>query len=164
MRGRPALVSFFLRRAAAPVSGTAFALLVAGAVVLSSSDAGARSTYESLYGYDRTWNAALRMVRVDMSFKVDEKDEKNGYLLFEYTSPEGGNRSTPGSFEFVHDDTDPQSPVEVIVQLPQMPRYHEQVLVDSLVHKMRQEYGDPPEHRPAPAPPPAADGGTPDAG
>jgi hypothetical protein len=35
-----------------------------------------------------------------------------------------------------------------------MPRYHEQVLVDSLVRKMRQEYGDPPERPKTPALPP----------
>ena len=32
----------------------------------------------------------------------------------------------------------------VVAQLPQMPRYHEQALLDSLAKKLRQEYGDPP--------------------
>jgi hypothetical protein len=50
------------------------------------------------------------------------------------------------------------SPVHVIVQLPQMPKYHEQVLVDDLARKLRQEYGEPPAKRPPPAPV------TPDAG
>ncbi len=160
---RPALFSSLLHGAAGPLSGAAFGLLVAGAVVLSTSDARARSTYQSSYGYDRTWNAALRMVRVDMSFKVDEKDEKDGYLLFEYRSPESGKRPSPGSIEIIHDSKDPDAPVEVIVQLPQMPQYHEQVMVDALVQKMRKEYGDPPEHRPPP-PKPEPDAGAPDAG
>ena len=58
-------------------------------------------------------------------------------------------------------------PVRVVIQLPQMPRYHEQVLLDSLVRKMRQEYGDPPDRPKTPPPPPAIDGGgdaEPDAG
>ena len=42
--------------------------------------------------------------------------------------------------------------VRVVVQLPQMPRYHEQVLLDELARKMRAEYGEPPEPR-APPPP-----------
>jgi hypothetical protein len=40
-----------------------------------------------------------------------------------------------------------------------MPRYHEQVLLDSLAAKMRREYGDPPARRSAEeAPPDAGDG------
>jgi hypothetical protein len=60
---------------------------------------------------------------------------------------------------------DPDAPVSVLVQLPQMPRYHEQVLIDALSSKMRREYGDPPIHRkppPSQAPPDGgADGGDP---
>jgi hypothetical protein len=47
------------------------------------------------------------------------------------------------------------------VQIPQMPRYHEQMVLDALSAKMRREYGD--------APPPVRGGhvppdGLPDAG
>ena len=62
--------------------------------------ASAKSTYESPYGYDRTWNAALRLVRVDNGWKVTEKDDQNGYLLFDYKSPEGG-KPYPGTLELV---------------------------------------------------------------
>ncbi len=105
----------------------------------------ARSAYESPYGYDRTWNAALRLVRVDNGWKVTEKDETSGYLLFEYRSPESA-KATPGSFELVR-GRDADGSVSVLVQLPQMPHYHEQVVLDALASKMRREYGDPPEHR-----------------
>ena len=57
--------------------------------------------------------------------------------------------------------------VRVVVQIPQMPGYHEQVLVDSLARKLRNEYGDPPK-RPVPAPSPrdkdAKDAGAPEQG
>jgi hypothetical protein len=33
--------------------------------------------------------------------------------------------------------------VKVVVQLAQMPRYHEQVMGDALAKKLREEYGDP---------------------
>ena len=47
----------------------------------------------------------------------------------------------------------------VTVQLPQMPSYHEQVLLDELVKKLQTDHGEPPK-RPKPAPPPAeADAG-----
>jgi hypothetical protein len=134
------------------LSGLVCGLGVAGAVVLTSP-ASARSDFESTYGYERTWNTALRMVRVDMGFKVTEKDSDNGYLMFDYKSPENHN-PTPGSIEFVH-AKDPLSPVRVVVQLPQMPRYHEQLLVDSLTKKLRQDYGEPPMVRPTPKQEPA---------
>src|SRR5262245_7760793 len=105
---------------------------VASAVALVEPAAIAKSSYDSRYGYERTWNAALRLVRVDMGFKVLEKDDANGYLLFEYRSSEGGTKATNGSMEFIRSRDD----VKVVVQLPQMPRYHEQVLVDALVRKM----------------------------
>ena len=59
---------------ASVLSGVVCGLFVAGAVVLSSP-ASARSTFDSTYGYERTWNAALRLVRVDLGMKVTEKDD-----------------------------------------------------------------------------------------
>jgi hypothetical protein len=117
-------------------------LVTAMAVVFTGHPASANASLESAYGFDRTWNCALRMVRVDMNLKVTEKDEKSGYLLFEYKSPES-SKSTPGSFELVRSQ-DGAGPVRVVAQLPQMPRYHEQALLDSLAKKLRQEYGEPP--------------------
>jgi len=134
-------------------------LLVATAVAMGmASLADAKATYESPYGYVRTWNAAMRLVRVDNGWKVTEKDEANGYLLFEYRSLENA-KVAPGSIELVRPH-DADGPVSVVVQLPQMPHYHEQVILDGLASKMRREYGDPPEtHRPAPDPGSPPDGG-----
>jgi len=128
------------------------AILCAGAaasVLVPASDARAKSSYDSAYGFERTWNAGLRLVRVDLALKVTEKDDANGYLLFDYKSPESGQKPVPGSMEFIRakDGT-----VRVVVQIPQMPGYHEQVLVDSLSRKLRNEYGDPPKK---PTTPPA---------
>jgi hypothetical protein len=121
--------------------------MAAAAVVIASPGANARATYNSPYGYERTWNAAMRLIRVDNGWKVVEKDESSGYLLFEYRSPESA-RPSPGSFELVRGREG--NTVNVLVQLPQMPHYHEQLLLDSLAAKMRREYGDPPVTRPAP--------------
>ncbi len=135
----------------------------AGAVVLAGAPADAATSYDSTYGFERTWNAAVRLVRVDRGFKIDEKDDQTGYLMFEYRSPEGNAKSvTPGTMEFVR-SKEPDAPVRVVVQLAQMPRYHEQSLLDALVRKMRNEYGDPPTARPKPPPGPPPDGG-PDGG
>jgi len=131
-----------LSRIAPVLSGAACAVAVAAAIVFSGPEASARSAFDSSYGYERTWNSALRLVRVDLGYKITEKDEESGYLMFDYKSPES-RTATPGSMEFIR-SKDGRTPVRVVVQLAQMPRYHEQVLVDSLAKKMRQEYGDPP--------------------
>jgi hypothetical protein len=145
----------------AALCGAICAIVVAATIAATAPGADAKSTYESPYGYMRTWNAAMRLVRVDNGWKVTEKDETNGYLLFEYSSAEGG-KTTAGSIELVRGH-DPDDAVRVLVHLPQMPHYHEQVVLDALVSKMRREYGDPPEHRPAPPPPrETPDGGAPE--
>ena len=141
--------------------GVGLASLLVLALATPWPGAQAKSIYESPYGYARTWNAALRLVRVDNGWKVTEKDDASGYILFEYKSPES-TRTSPGSIELVR-GPDPDSPVGVLAQLPQMPHYHEQVLLDALAAKMRREYGDPPAPKKAP-PPPQPDGGGADAG
>ncbi|MEI7891470.1 MAG: hypothetical protein WCI05_00175 [Myxococcales bacterium] len=139
--------------------GLAGALTLAGGLVFRSPPALAKASYDSPYGFERTWNASLRFVRVDSGWKITERDESSGYLLFEYRSAESGNRTSPGSLEIVR-AREPDAPVRVVVQLPQMPRYHEQALIDGLVSKMRAEYGDPPARRrpekPSPQPQPDA--------
>lgn len=118
-------------------------LATALVVFASEPPAEAKSGYESSYGFDRTWNAGTRLVRVDLGLKITEKDEAAGYLLFDYLSPESGKKPVPGSMEFVRaKDT---GAVRVVVQIPQMPGYHEQVMVDALARKLRSEYGEPPK-------------------
>lgn len=117
--------------------------------VALAPEARGRATYESTYGFERTWNASLRLVRVDMGLKVTEKDEGTGYLLFEYRPPDSGTKVSPGSLEVVRGADG--EPVKVLVQLAQMPSFHERVMVDALAKKLRAEYGDPPPRRVAPA-------------
>jgi hypothetical protein len=129
-----------------------FAILSLLAVMFGTQGGGAsaKATYESAYGFDRTWNAAMRLVRVDMGMKITERDEASGYLLFEYKSPESGGKASSGSMEFLRRDQQ----VNVVVQLPEMPQYHEQVMIDRLARKMRVEYGEAPKAQPAPKPQP----------
>ena len=140
-----------------------FAALLGGPalVALHEGSAAASVPYESPYTFEQTFGTAMRMIRVDMGFKIKEKDVDNGFLLFEYTSPESGKKPTAGSIECVRT----AKGIHVAVQLPQMPRYHEQMMVDTLAKKLIAEHGDPPEKARPPAPPPPhngdeADGGT----
>jgi hypothetical protein len=140
--------------ARAGLMGMVSALVVSAAVALTAPGASARSSYESPYGYERTWNAALRLVRVDNGWKVTEKDDRNGYLLFDYRTP-GSDKPYPGTIELVR-GSDSDAAVGVLIHLPAMPQYHEQVLLDALASKMRREYGDPPvRRRPDPSVPDA---------
>jgi hypothetical protein len=139
-----------LLRRAGTVTPLAGALCVgaAGTVLLSGGEARGKSSYDSPYGYERTWNSALRLVRVDLGLKVLEKDERSGYLLFEYRSTESQKVTSNGSFEVIKGSSASRpDEVRVVAQLTQMPAYHEQVLLDELARKMHAEYGDPPEPR-----------------
>lgn len=126
------------------------ALALGAATVIPTGEACAKSAYDSAYGFDRTWNAGLRLVRVDLNLKVTEKDDQNGYLMFDYKSPESGQKPVPGSMEFIKGK---DGAVRVVVQIPQMPGYHEQVLVDQLQRKLKNEYGEPPKKPAMPSAP-----------
>jgi hypothetical protein len=112
----------------------------AAVAVLAATSADAKTTFDSQYTLAQTYNAALRLVRVDLGLTVTEKDPTVAYVLFDYKSAESGARAVSGSIQML----DTGRTVKVVVQLGQMPRYHEQVVSDALARKLRDEYGDPP--------------------
>lgn len=124
-----------------------------------SGDVRASASHASLYTFDQTYSTALRLLRVDLGFKVTEKDAENGYILFEYTSPESGKRVCAGAIELVKG----KQRVQVTVQIPAMPQYHEQMIADALAKKLTTDYGEPPKKKDPAPPPPAEDAGAPDA-
>jgi hypothetical protein len=137
-----------MKRLGSPLLALAFVALAAALLALGGRDAGANVAYDSPYTYEQTFGSALRLVRVDLGLKLVEKDQASGYLMFEYKSPESGKRVSSGSIEIVKN----QGNVHVAVQLPEMPRYHEQMMIDALVKKLVAEHGEPPRH-PRPEPP-----------
>lgn len=129
---------------------------MAGALVFGfAKDAWAKASFDSHYTFEQTYNAALRLVRVDLGLKITERDPEAAYLLFDYKSSETGARVVPGSIELIRSG----DVVKVVVQLSQMPRYHEQVMADALVKKLEHDFGEPPRRKAPPEEPPA-DGGT----
>ncbi len=106
---------------------------------LRSPTADASAVYASPYTFDQTYATAVRLIRVDMGFKILEKDKDLGYVMFEYTSSESGNKVSNGSVELV----ETRNGTSVSVQLPSMPHYHEQMIIDSLTKKLSEEYGAP---------------------
>ncbi|MFO0549489.1 MAG: hypothetical protein U0271_13945 [Polyangiaceae bacterium] len=118
----------------------------ASMIVLALSrapDANASVAYTSPYTFEQTYSTSLRLLRVDMGLKITERDKELGYIMFEYTSPESGNKICQGTIELVES----KNGVHVAVTIPQMPQYHERMIVDQLSKKLNSEYGDPPSHK-----------------
>jgi hypothetical protein len=130
------------------LSAVATATIAAAAYgLLGARTVDAKTAFDSPYSLAQTYNSALRLVRVDLGFKVTERDPAAAYVMFDYKNSTAGDRVVPGSIEML----DSQTGVKVIVQLPQMPRYHEAVLSDALRKKLREEYGEPLKKRADPA-------------
>ncbi len=127
------------------------ASILVGTVVRARS-VEAKAGFDSPYTLAQTYNTALRLVRVDMGLTITERDPTAAYLMFDYKSTENGQHAVPGSIEMLESGRS----IKVVIQLSQMPRYHEQVMSDQLAKKLRDEYGEP---APRPAKRDAPDGG-----
>lgn len=123
------------------VLGAAAASLLCGVLVVSG--ARARVEAESDYTRAQTYNGALRYLRVDLGYEVVEKDQDAGYILFRYEPPGRRGNPTNGSIEVLES----KERVKLVIQLPQMPTYHETTLRDGLLKKLRTEYGEPPKKK-----------------
>jgi hypothetical protein len=114
-----------------------------GAVVaglLLSQPAGARAEVDIGYTRDQTFSAALRYLRVDLAYEVTEKDADAAYLLFSFSDPELQKKTGHGSIEVVQRERT----VRLLVSLPELPSYREDVLKRGLLEKLHTEYGEPP--------------------
>ena len=123
--------------------------------VLATDFAEARAEADSDYTKIQTYNGALRYLRVDLGYEVVEKDPEAAYLLFRYEPAGRRGNPTNGSIEVI----EAKGRVKLLVQLPQMPSYHEVVLRDGLLKKLRQEYGEPPKKPDPPRQKPPTDAG-----
>lgn len=113
---------------------------------------GASAKSDKYYGhsYDQVWNTAIRLIRVDERFPVRDRDEAIGFFLFDYQER---GRAYPGSVELIRAKQDGADKVRVVMKVPAMPSYVEQILLDKLGRKLEQEYGEPPRPEKKPEPP-----------
>jgi len=148
-----------MRKASCSSLSSAGVLLLAA--LLFAPSAIARVSGDSEYSKAQTYSGALRYLRVDLGYEVVERDPDAAYLIFRYQLPGQNKATATGTVEIV----DADGHVKLFVQIPTMPEYHERVLRDGLVRKLRDEYGATP-HKPPPPPPappskkPEADAGT----
>ena len=120
--------------------------LILSFVLLEPRPVSARVSAESLYTKAQNYSAALRFLRVDKGFEVIERDEEAAYLIFRYPTPDRKDQTVTGTIEVIEVD----QRVTLIVKLPQMPQYHERLLSDQLIKKLREEYGPPSAPKPKP--------------
>ncbi len=106
--------------------------------------AAAATTHHSPYTYSQCFGSTLRLLKVDLNVPVVDPNAEWGYLLFEYTTLESGTRKNRGAFEFVRRD----GQVRVTLKLPQLPSYHERVMLKQLQRKLADEHGPPPPRQP----------------
>lgn len=111
------------------------------ALVLAAAPAAfGRSEAEVTYTREQAFSAALRYLRVDLAYEVTEKDPNAAYLLFSFPAPELEQKNAHGSIEVIQTERS----VRLLVSLPQLPAYREDVLKSGLLQKLRTEYGEPP--------------------
>ena len=109
--------------------------------LLFVSTAQARSQRNLAYRGEIAWTTAVRLLRVDMGFTLDERDSDARFVLFQYND---GEHRFPGSLEIVERQLeDGRLGVRVIVSVPAMPSYVELHLIDRLERKLRDEVGPP---------------------
>jgi hypothetical protein len=117
--------------------GRLHGLLLVGAIGFMSPAALADANVDLGYSRSQTFSSALRYLRIDLGVEVTEKDADAAYLLFLYV-PHGQKESTFGAVEIV--DTG-DGGIRLSVKLPRLASYHETVIRDALVKKLRQDYG-----------------------
>lgn len=110
--------------------------VLASGVGFLAPDANANASTELGYTRAQVYNGALRYLRIDLGYEITEKDGEAAYLLFRYQTHEQREPSF-GAFEIVETERG----VRLLVKLPKMPSYHETVLRDGLVRKLRDDYG-----------------------
>jgi hypothetical protein len=125
------------------MKNTIFAIVV-GVVLALPAVSAARTDRELTYRENEIWHSAIRFLRVDSGFKILEKDKDAGYVLFQYKD---GATAYTASLEMVATTHDNKLFVRTRIQIENLPRYVEAVLIDRFIRKLKDEYGDPPPPR-----------------
>lgn len=100
----------------------------------------AKTSHDSPYTYQQVFGTALRLLKVDLGHEVSELNPEWGYILFVYVDSESGERKNRGAITFVKAERE----VSVAVEIPEMPAYHEELLLQKLRFKLHKEHGEPP--------------------
>jgi len=124
--------------------------VLAAALLATPALCWARTLATVPYPITSVWPAAVRFLRVDRDFPIREKDESAGYVLFDYTD---GPKLCKASLELIRvTDAEGRDATRMAVAIPDLPKRYEQMLLDKLAAKMRDDHGPPapPPRKPEP--------------
>lgn len=135
-------------------------LLLLGSVLLCAVAGGAEARTERRTGYtfEQAWPTAVRHLRVDEGFKIVDKDQDTGYVVFELRDD---GKVFAGALEVVQHEEEGRKVVKLVLTINDRPDYMEAQVLERMLMKLRQEHGDPPQppkkkpapEKPAPAKP-----------
>jgi hypothetical protein len=119
------------------ILGLSLFLGLAGVCIsVNSGSLAAKSGQDFGYNFDQTFATSVRLIRVDLGYKITERDDKAGFLRFDYKTD---GKVVPGSIEVIATDDG----TRVFCTISDMPSYHETLLLQKLDRKLREELGPP---------------------
>ena len=108
------------------------------------------------YPLEQVWPAAIRYLKVDRGFEIDDHDREAGYILFEFPLP--GQRTGSGSLEmFATSDSSGRPSVSLAANTGAGPLHLPNALLDGIASKVRAERGQPAAPPAPPKQPPEQD-------
>jgi hypothetical protein len=120
-------------------------ILAASLLCAAASAAEARSERNTGYTFEQAWPTAVRHLRVDEGFKIVDKDQDTGYVVFEL---EDDGKVFSGALEVVQHEEDGRKVVKLVLTITDRPDYMEAQVLDRMLQKLRMEHGDPPRPQP----------------
>lgn len=99
------------------------------------------------YPFSQVWPTAIRYLRIDRGYGIDERDQDAGFVLFSF--PMDGDRKGHGSVEMLQtEDASGRPSVQIMVNTSAGPTHLPHTILDGISSKVRSERG-----QPAPPPP-----------
>lgn len=127
--------------------------IVALLLTLAPLTATAKSKKMLPYSYQTVWSTAIRLIRVDRSYRVTDKDKENGYVLFVFPG-RGSVKDCPASLEiFKARDHTGRDMINLQLNIAHQPSYVELNFLEALERKLRRERGTPRPPKRAPKQP-----------
>lgn len=109
---------------------------------------------ELSYPFKQVWPTAIRYLKVDRKYKLTDKDQDAGYIMFEF--PHGPNGTGAGSLELLPSkDASGRDAVKVMISTSNGPAHLPHTLGEGLTAKIKNERGQPAP--PPPSSPPQGD-------
>ena len=122
-------------------SGLRFRWLLLGLALLCATPAAARTERKLAYLRDEVFSCFVRLLRVDLDLKIEEKDRDGGYVLFEFRDPLY-KRVSPASMELVEVTSEATgTELKVVLDIKRASAADEIALLDRLETKLKGELG-----------------------